>query len=1004
MLNDERRSGQARSALLVLRDCWEATTKLLVIALAADIARARSCAGVRSELADTVAGLLRKPPAMGDWVECLVTLADAAAAEASCELGLVPELVTGPGKETGRRRNPLLRRLLKSLWDAVAWRNDSIGHGAVGQDVARLAGEVDLQSARLGEVLASMPFLRELEVTSSAPDGAVVSWNGVRAASIHRASQTVERAYPVWLRRGEVSAHAGPLLIAAGSGREVSLLTFDKATNWPFFLDYFLGTKVRLPWLPELDAFRRISSDHQRAAAMATFVRDQPLDTASHAYRGSLSRALRHVEFGGDRSKWYVKPEALFRALELELDRFAANGGAGCWHLVGGAGTGKSWFAAALGDPAMWDHAAEVVTYHFRIGFRQNANVLISELTEQVGKPQGHDVVACRIRLEEFERPHQAVAAFLGDVLARSAQDRLVLVVDGLDEVTDPAGTSISPLDLLPLPDELPEGVLLVVTSRPEPELGPRARAYVEQLQAAGGRYQRFDIDDTVVQQQETIKGYLRFRHGVQQPEVLSRILKSSGVSFLRASLLGRVYGLAGAPEALDDVQELNDLYARYLELVRSHTGATLFDGLHVRLIALMAVSPRPLTLDELSTMLGYHDERIVFAMFDTATLFDGHRGEEHRFSPSHAELTTFALDRLAHEIRGRLWDVVQMSQGDELLLDWLIDVATYLTRTGRTSLASWLNEQLVDLLPPQHARRAEVLVNVADLVHIGGRYREAIGRLAMLADHLLKVERRPPHDPEVVRAQLRRAHHLKFVAPIHEARAVVDSLLDCLPEGPARLEARFLAAGSVGCLDVPGAAQLEELERVAAQCRLTDPYLWTRCMRRAADLQLSFGDADRALETAETALETARGAVSRQEVYLHATIGEVHRYKGEMDAARRRLQTCLSLSASRRLPGWEGHGALALAELARMSNDVDEALRRLDQAERCYHEADDMLWGRIHADVVRYFLNGHPEHLARGLEVAEYAGYRADIAYLTGLAGGAWTPAGHNRHFLLFP
>lgn len=1004
LLAAEREAGHERSALLVLRDCWEATVKFLVVALAADIARASPSGDSQARLVQVLGGLLRKPPAMGDWVGCLAALGDVGAHDAST-LGLVPELVQARGRRASTM--PAFRHLVRQLWDAVAWRNDTIGHGAVGHDIERLRSEVAQQAVLLSRSLDSMPFLCELHLHSTTPEGTLVSWNGPGSGAVQTSAEPplLERLYPVWITRREFSAHAGPLLIAADAGNELVLLTFDKVTKWPFYLDYYLGTKVRLPWFKEFDSLYRSVGGREHGGAMIVVGAGEALDSSARAYHGSLERALRDVEFGGDIARWFVRPDALYAAFHASLHRFASGRDAGCWHLVAEAGTGKSWFAASLADVAVFDAAPEVVSYHARIGFRQNPEVFIASLTDQVARATGHDVAACRVRFEEFQEPRLAVAAFLRDVLARSRQGRLLLVVDGLDELFDADPGHRSLVDLLPFADELPAGVILVLTSRPDSELRPQARRYVERLKGAVTVYERFEVTAACSWQRDTLAVYLQRRHGIHDPAVLSRILDASGASFLVASLLGRVYALAPGRAALEGPRALHDLYARYFQIIREHTGAALFDNLHLRLIALLAVSPRPLSLEELSRMLGCHEERLVFAMFDTGGLLAVHRGHENRFSTSHGELATFILQRLKSEVRNRLWDALQISKADDDVQTWLVDVGTYLTGAGHTDLSLFVNQQLEHRLPSSHPRRAEVLANVADMVHITGHYREAAQRLGLLVDHLLQVEHCPPDDPLVIRALLRQAHHLKFIAPIDAARRVLTPLRDALPQHhPAAGELRFMLAGSLGCLDSPGPAELCELAAVAAGCRRADPYLWTRCMRRLADLQLREGRPDEALKTASAAFDVAAKAGSRQEIYLHATIGEVYRYQRSFDQSRAALQSCLSLSQARDLPGWEGHASLALAECLRMEGCVEAAWQSLERAEHCYHEADDMTWGLLHCGVVRFFLTGDAVPLDQALSLASGAGYRADGDYLLWLASGGWTPWGHNRHFLLFP
>jgi hypothetical protein len=1008
LLDDEIDAGRYRGALLIARDCWEAAIKFCGIALYADLVGTvgpdhQACT---SEL---VMPLIVKPPSMGDWLDFWLASSKLAVRLNATGALLVPELsgvLHVALREGGRLHVTATTRLLHQ---AVEWRNETIGHGACSHSLDSVKAWVVEQRSRLAEVLNALTCMRAIRVFGSSPAGGVVEWN-VREQPRVAAAEPGYPYFQVWMQRDKQTRVLSPLLLATAQNSTLSLLTFDKVARGYFFLDYFLGTKVRFPVVPEIHEIEARLSIASRLRDLETFRQGRALSSTEQAYSGSVLRALEQIEFGSDLDRWYVKPTYILQALEDACAGLSATEGRGYFHLVGGPGTGKSWFIAKLNSPGAFSHAGEVISYHIRAGMRQNPELFIASLHEQVQAPEGHNVHGARIRLEAWPNPADAVAAFFGDVLAVSAQERLILAIDGLDELLDPEPGQLSILDFLPPPERLPDDVLVLISSRADGELRERARGFVEKIRSGvhGRLYRLFDISNRSDRHRSLLQDYLSERHGITDLVLLNGILDCCGGSFLLAALLGKLYSGNRSLDSANLLSDLAGVYDAYLGAKRQTLGEELFRHLHQRIVNLLAVSPEPLSLGRIADLLGLQEERVLFALFDIGELFSTVRERPgNSFSVVHLELSQYLLSRHALEIATVLREILESFGDEETTLCWLVDASNFLSQSGQSHLCLVLCEMLLEKLPTDNPLRLPVMRRRIDMIHISGEYERAAHALGELAEHLVQREGIRPDHPDVVFARVRQAHHLKFIAPVPEVVALLSDVLKIVPPvHEAYPEVLFMLHGSVACLADPGEEELRVLLELAENCRSSSNfYLLTRCLRRAADLTLAAGDAAGALTLATEAKTLAEHHSTRQSLYLNSTIGEIFRCQGDLARSRRYHNSTLEGAKARGVPGWEGHGALGIAEVGRMCGRTAEVLAALRHARDCYGRANGQKWGLIHADVAAFLATGERAPLLRSCDEARRLGYHRDVRYIESLlTTGTLDHAAHHGHFLLFP
>jgi hypothetical protein len=178
------------------------------------------------------------------------------------------------------------------------------------------------------------------------------------------------------------------------------------------------------------------------AAALAEYLgstaRGDPL--SSHYFAGQRELIAEHVRHFVGRAE-----------VGQALDRFRALYRRGYFLLCGGPGQGKTAVAARLVQERGLPH-------HFisRTGGRSDVRLVLRSLLAQLTATAGIDHPASD-SVPELTKALEEMLARLG------AADGLCLVIDGLDELPPEAGQELPYL----VTDRLPEGVHVVVTSRP---------------------------------------------------------------------------------------------------------------------------------------------------------------------------------------------------------------------------------------------------------------------------------------------------------------------------------------------------------------------------------------------------------------------------------------------------------------------------------------------------------------------------------------------------------
>ena len=545
MLGD---GADAGGLLMQVRDTAEVLLKSLTLIAAADLIAHGGPDGATAARQ----ALFSNPMALGHWRQALAGFAKVAAT------GLlapeIPRLAAAKGD------------LLTALDAYIEQRNRDVGHGAYRPDSVEIARRISVQL--LGEhdqyegcaggldrafaAVAQSRLWQDCAIRVGAADGPPFVGAGrvlsLRVPPHAGHGQTVRRLYLV---RGERALDLYPFITGrvCDECRERDAFLFDSpkgrnpASDQRFdFLDYANGHKLvvnarhaepdlaRLADIPRLDlAFDRSGSEFS-SRDVVRLLDDIMFDNrfASPDWlRGPLRR---HMEGNAGGIFWLQAPAHVGKTMFVRG--------------LFGEGLSKEQRhqqRALLGDAVTLDVAPLFLKREYRFDAAQFASAMENQVRSAL-RPDTR--LALQLPREGGPEALQAgFARFAREALqaARANRsDRLILAFDGLDELRDPEG-AVSAVDYIPSADALPEGVTLLLTSRPPQDCPPWLQSRLGRGFAPAHESHCVGLADEGYL--GLLRGYVGRHSGVAPgeadfEEVLGAILRRSESLFLIVSFL----------------------------------------------------------------------------------------------------------------------------------------------------------------------------------------------------------------------------------------------------------------------------------------------------------------------------------------------------------------------------------------------------------------------------------------------------------------------------------
>ena len=182
------------------------------------------------------------------------------------------------------------------------------------------------------------------------------------------------------------------------------------------------------------------------------------------------------------------------------------------------------------------------------------------------------------------------------------------------------------------------------------------------------------------------------------------------------------------------------------------------------------------------------------------------------------------------------------------------------------------------------------------------------------------------------------RAYHAQAIGDVAGTVKYIRQVLDLLPAGdhPGRVSATMLLALAYWASGDLKAAHRTFSDGLAGM-DFSDAVIGTFVL---AELKMVLGHFHEALSACEHALQRATEhgepmPLGTEDVYIG--IGELHRERGDLEAAAQDLLVAKRLGEQVELPDWQYRWCIAQARLNETRGDLDGALDLLDEAERLY-------------------------------------------------------------------
>jgi tetratricopeptide (TPR) repeat protein len=309
-----------------------------------------------------------------------------------------------------------------------------------------------------------------------------------------------------------------------------------------------------------------------------------------------------------DGSLYDLEDEALFRTFDQRYRRpsYAADAvwralgslGKGYLRLTGDAGTGKSWLVRGLvRDEA--PEAAPVLAYHVASGARTHYATFVAELEAIARQDLRWRTPGLQFKASTFAKLRDEFAAYLGLLKEANQCPRLILAIDGIDELPDPNPSEPDLLALLPEPRALPDGVFVLLSGRPE--LRP---AIAKSLALVGEPAAAVRLDRHAPEAVDFLRDWVsaQLEPGGIARETVAAVVERSDHRILYASHLVRA--LEAGVFSGEAIPAAADLYAAYLQRIEQQVGEPLFRFAYAPLLRALCAAREPVNLARLQSWM----------------------------------------------------------------------------------------------------------------------------------------------------------------------------------------------------------------------------------------------------------------------------------------------------------------------------------------------------------------------------------------------------------------
>ena len=627
-------NGQVFGAFFEMKDVLEVMLKFPILV---SVAYIKSRPDIYGEEEAYLGELIKRPLSLGQWVSYCSRI-----------LNLL------------RRDNQArpLQRILRSIHllyernRVVQWRNTRVGHGAVAGDVMQYAEDFRRYSSVINrhcqETKEVYTQLRIMLCGKNLSGWQLPKWDG----DIQLLTQL-----PMKASFDEITFDLRPYIFV----QERNIYFFDSMHSWRLVdaLDYINGRKIVLESEFFLKKYRELIVEGRQTPDRA--IRNVVF-SSDNTYLNSLNVAQNFVEME-NLDKW------LMHCLN-DYDK-------GVFMLKMEQGMGKTAFVSSIdqllhGDDEKVELLDTVVRCYYcnRLEFRSTNDfvavcntALFSKNRDSAQNLEGSELQLKTISLSCDNPSWEMVEylAFYRDIYDEmQSKDKLLLVIDGLDEITSDRilETGKTIFDYIPMPEQLSEHVYIILTCRSGDE-ETMPEYFYKRIDAL----KLTDIYIVGRESQEHKQNLIRYLEEIypsSDAPLMDMIIEKTDKNYVKLKLF---VSLMRMGIRVQELLNLNDNYVLdiFLQKLELEYGEKLFRKA-VRFLTLIVNAYTPLSLEQITFLMGYQEIPIelIMIVYDLGCLLDLKRTEQ-------GTRIRLANETFRQELQKRYVSIVR-----EQLMEWI--------------------------------------------------------------------------------------------------------------------------------------------------------------------------------------------------------------------------------------------------------------------------------------------------------------------------------------------
>jgi tetratricopeptide (TPR) repeat protein/uncharacterized Zn finger protein (UPF0148 family) len=497
LLRNKLRNGQIDASALILKDITELLARFFALVMLRDMSEHKNHADINADDQDKqkemIDGLFTKPHSMGSWR----TLADdlARQIQKKPEIYKFPEIATVFRDSKGKAT-----KLNVFIGTLTAWRNkESIGHGVRGDDLTKIMDDLGkfLGSGEgtLHKALSPHAHLWDGIVLCDAVNKQITGKDSIQPEHNNSAGHQAYQFNTLFLKeRKDLAGRSLELnpyiaLHRCQTCDQQEIFHYDSVPKLKVIPDFrMLNYERGHPYLSS-----GVNNDSMMKEYKVVECKNDVHNTEGFE-QDVISEAVAVMLEEASVEDNYVPPTYLQDDLEKWAQCLVENKPhKGVYWLRAPAHVGKSTFIRGL-DPTYREKFAEhtvlndwaVVVFYIRREYQYELAQFADQLAQKLRGVFHIRAQKTTLPLLDIEATdtRKAFCTFLGSFQSLGKK-RLLVVIDGLDELDE---THPSIADFIPLQEELPPNVGLLLTSRPEVELPDWLREYTPILNKADKR------------------------------------------------------------------------------------------------------------------------------------------------------------------------------------------------------------------------------------------------------------------------------------------------------------------------------------------------------------------------------------------------------------------------------------------------------------------------------------------------------------------------------------